>query len=136
MAVCCHFSKSILRVLIVVFSFVVSAQATSVIPPTFDELVRDSELILRGRVTAVRSGWSEVGMKPRIATWVTIAVERTLRGEAGAAVTLEFMGGVVGETRLEVAGWPLKSACQLQSHLHPSDSSRLRFQSHSEAAIR
>ena len=97
---------SILRVLIVMFSFVVSAQATSVIPPTFDELVRESELILRGRVTAVRSGWSEVGMKPRIATWVTIAVERTLRGEAGAAVTLEFMGGVVGETRLEVAGWP------------------------------
>ncbi len=97
---------SILRVLIVVFSFVVSAQATSVIPPTFDELVRESELIFRGRVTAVRSGWSEAGVKLRIATWVTIAVERTLRGEAGAAITLEFMGGEVGERRMEVAGWP------------------------------
>ena len=32
--------------------------------------------------------------------------ERTLRGEAGPTLTLEFVGGTIGERRLEVAGWP------------------------------
>jgi hypothetical protein len=97
-----------LRLLAAILCVIAVARGTTVIPPTFDELVRDAELIVRGRVTALRSGWSgtAAGSKPRIATWVTITVERVLRGEAGATLTLEFIGGEVGERRLDVAGWP------------------------------
>ena len=96
----------LLRSLAVVLLVAAVARATTVIPPTFDELVSESELIFRGRVTAVKSGWSDAGVKPRIATWVTFAVERTLRGQVPETITLEFVGGAVGERRLEVAGWP------------------------------
>lgn len=81
-------------------------RGTTVVPPSFDELVRDSELIFRGRVTAVKSDWSGEGKGRAPATWVTFAVERTLRGNAGETITLEFMGGEVGSKRLVLAGWP------------------------------
>ena len=97
---------NLLRLLFLSLGLASLSLATTVIPPTFNELVRDSELIFRGRVTAVKSGWSQAGAKPRIATWVTFSVERTLRGEAGPTLTLEFVGGTIGERRLEVAGWP------------------------------
>lgn len=84
----------------------VTAGATTVVPPSFDELVRESELIFRGRVTAVKSDWSGEGKGRAPATWVTFAVERTLRGSAGETITLEFMGGEVGQKRLVLAGWP------------------------------
>jgi hypothetical protein len=77
-----------------------------VIPPSFDELVQHSELVFRGRVVAMKSGWSGNGAKTRIATWVTFEVERALRGNVGETVTLEFLGGTVGEKRFEAIGWP------------------------------
>ncbi len=83
-----------------------AARATTVIPPTFDSLVDDAELVFRGRVIATKSDWSGTGPKRRIATWVTFAVERTLRGEAEPTLTLEFAGGEVDGRRLDVAGWP------------------------------
>lgn len=83
-----------------------TARATTVVPPTFDELVSTSELIFRGSVTAVESGWVGEGKQRRIVTRVSFAVERTLRGEAGATLTLEFLGGVVGDRALILAGWP------------------------------
>ena len=89
-----------------VLSLPVAARATTVVPPSFDELVGESELIFRGRVTAVKSDWSGEGKGRAPATWVTFAVERTLRGSAGETITLEFMGGEVGQKRLVLAGWP------------------------------
>lgn len=84
----------------------VAGSATTVVPPSFDELVRESELIFRGRVTAVKSDWSGEGKGRAPATWVTFAVERALRGSTGETITLEFMGGEVGQKRLVLAGWP------------------------------
>lgn len=82
------------------------AHATTVVPPSFDELVRESELIFRGRVTAVKSDWAGEGKGRHLATWVTFTVERTLRGSAGETITLEFLGGETGMKRLRLAGWP------------------------------
>lgn len=89
-----------------VLSLLAVVRATTVVPPSFDELVQESELIFRGRVTAVKSDWSGEGKGRAPATWVTFAVERTLRGSAGETITLEFMGGEVGQKRLVLAGWP------------------------------
>lgn len=86
--------------------FAISLHATTVRPPTFDELVGDAELAFRGRVTEVRADWAGPSDRRYIATFVTFAIERTLKGEAGDTLTLQFMGGEVGGERLRLAGWP------------------------------
>ncbi len=43
---------------------------------------------------------------PAIVTVVTFKVIRTLKGELGAQTQLEFLGGTVGDYRLEVPGIP------------------------------
>lgn len=94
-----------LRLLLLALAAVLTARATTVIPPQFDELVASSEVVFRGRVTNVEMAWAGAG-KARIVTRVTFAVERTLRGDAPPTMTLEFLGGSVGGRSLVVAGWP------------------------------
>jgi hypothetical protein len=84
-----------------------AVRATSVIPPTFPELVAEAESIFRGRVTdiAVRRSSAPDGT-PVIKTHVTFAAERTLKGPERASVTLEFLGGTIGDESLFVTGLP------------------------------
>lgn len=95
-----------LRACIVALCLCFSAQATTVIAPSFDELVQQSELVFRGRVTSLKSAWTGEGESRRIATWVNFAVERTLRGTTDKEITLEFIGGEVEGRRLRLAGFP------------------------------
>jgi hypothetical protein len=85
-----------------------AARAMSVVPPTFAELVAESESIVRGEVTAIRSAHDDTSPGRPIRTYVTFRVARTLKGPAPAAdsVTLVFLGGTVGADSLEVAGMP------------------------------
>lgn len=87
-----------------VLAMAVLARATTVVPPTFDELVSGSELIFRGEVLAIDV--SADGPRKMIVTHVTFAIERTLRGEQLDTITLHFLGGVLGEHELVFAGWP------------------------------
>jgi hypothetical protein len=82
------------------------ARATSVVPPSFDELLADSSLVFRGEVTAVRVAVSGDAGTRHPATFVTFAVERVLKGAAEAKITLEFMGGEISGRRVEIAGLP------------------------------
>ena len=84
-----------------------AARATSVIPPTFPELVAEAEAIVRGRVTdiAVRRSSAPDGT-PVIKTHVTFSVERTLKGAERREITLEFLGGTIGDASLVVTGLP------------------------------
>jgi len=83
-------------------------QATTVVAPTFAELVSEADTIFRGRVTAVQArrvaGTDDGG--PLIKTFVTFTVERLLKGAAPQEVTLEFLGGTVGADSLVVTGMP------------------------------
>lgn len=83
-------------------------RATSVIPPSFPELVAEAESIVRGRVTAVTARRVARSDAPGsvIRTYVTLAVERVLKGSAPAEITLELLGGSLGPDRLVVAGMP------------------------------
>lgn len=85
-----------------------AARALSVIPPTFAELVAESESIVRGEVTAVRSAYDDASPGRPIRTYVTFRVARTLKGPtpAGDSVTLIFLGGTVGADSLSVPGMP------------------------------
>jgi hypothetical protein len=85
-----------------------AARALSVIPPTFAELVAESESIVRGEVTAIRSAYDDSSPGRPIRTYVTFRVARTLKGPApaGDSVTLIFLGGTVGADSLSVPGMP------------------------------
>lgn len=85
-----------------------AARATSVIPPSFPELVAEAEAIYRGRVSHVearRVEQSDGGSV--IKTFVTVAVERVLKGPDRSEIALEFLGGTVGDETLTVTGMPV-----------------------------
>jgi hypothetical protein len=81
-------------------------RATSVIPPTFDELVGKAELIFQGSVTNVRSQWVGEGAQRHIATYVTFTVEDALKGSPGASYTIQMLGGTIGDETMEVSETP------------------------------
>lgn len=80
--------------------------ATTVIPPTFDELVGRAQVILQGTVSDVRSQWTGEGVQRHIASYVTFEVEESIKGNPGGKITLEMMGGTVGTETMEVTGAP------------------------------
>jgi hypothetical protein len=84
----------------------VAGRGMSVIPPTFDQLVSASDLIVRGVVTDVHSITTDTPQGQAIRTLVTLHIEKTLKGSAGADVTLSFLGGTVGHRTLTVHGMP------------------------------
>lgn len=89
------------------------AGATSVIPPSFPELVAEAEAIYRGKVAAVESRRvARPDGGTVIKTFVTFTVDRVLKGAARGEVTLELLGGTVGEETLHVTGMPRFSVGQ------------------------
>jgi hypothetical protein len=80
--------------------------ATTVVPPTFDDMVARSQTVFVGQTLDVRSQWVSTSSGPAIVTRVTFKVLRTLKGELGGQTVLEFLGGTVGEYRMEVVGMP------------------------------
>jgi hypothetical protein len=82
------------------------ASSTTVTAPTFDELVRRSELVIVARVVATRSAWVDSRSGRSIVTDVTVSIEQTLKGPTYAERSLEFLGGTVGEDTLRVDGMP------------------------------
>jgi len=80
--------------------------ATTVIPPTFSQLVNDAEFIFQGTVTATRSAWVGEGAQRHIATYVTFSVEDTVKGNPGSSYTISMLGGTVGDDTMEIAGAP------------------------------
>ena len=83
-----------------------SAHATSVIAPRFETLVDQAELIFTGHVVSQRSEWRNGNGRKNIVTLVSFAVQQVHKGRAGAAVTLQFLGGTMGDVTMEVAEMP------------------------------
>ncbi len=83
-----------------------SLHGTSVIPPTFDELVSRAEIIFQGSVTDVRSQWIGEGAQRHIVTYVTFKVEDAFKGTPGASYTIRMLGGTVDGQTMEVTDSP------------------------------
>ena len=81
-------------------------QGTTVIPPTFDELVSRAEVIFQGAVTDVRSQWTGEGAQHRIVSYVTFKVEDPVKGTPGETYTLRMLGSTVDGETMEVADCP------------------------------
>ena len=91
--------KKSFLLLAAIVALVPGAQATTVIPPTFDELVDQAEVIFQGKVTDVRSMWAGEGGQRHIVSYVTFQIEDSLKGNAGESYTIRMLGGTVdGET--------------------------------------
>jgi len=83
-----------------------TAAPTSVVAPTFDELVARAESVFLGRVVALRSTWVDSRAGRAIVTDVTFAIERTVKGTVYAERSREFLGGTIGDGTLRVSGMP------------------------------
>jgi hypothetical protein len=92
--------------LALLFSFVLSARATSVISPGFERLVANSDIIFTGQVLSKRSEWKDVRGRKSIVTLVSFGVRATHKGRTESTITLQFLGGTMGDVTLDVAEMP------------------------------
>ena len=76
------------------------ALAAQVLATSVEELARNSEVVVRGRVLSTSARWSE----GRIYTYAEIQVATSIRGAAPARLTAVTPGGVVGEVGQRVDG--------------------------------
>jgi hypothetical protein len=83
-----------------------NARATTVIPPTFEEMVDRADIIFSGKVVSSRSEWRSVGANRVIFTLVEFETQEVLKGNADSKLTLQFLGGTLGNVTLEVAEVP------------------------------
>ena len=97
--------KSLVAALCAVFALH-NAQATTVIPPSFDELVDQAQIIFQGTVTDTQSQWAGEGGNRRIVTYITFKVDEAIKGEPGATYTIRMLGGTVGDETMEVTDAP------------------------------
>jgi hypothetical protein len=88
------------------FALTCGGLATTVIPPSFDDLVSRAEMIIQGSVTDVRSEWTGEGAQRHIMSYVTVKVEDAIKGNPGATVTLQMLGGTVGAETMQVSDAP------------------------------
>src|SRR6266478_3123950 len=84
----------------------VRVSATIVVPPTFEQLVRQAELIFQGSVTDVRSVWEGEGAQRHIETYVTFQVGDAIKGNAVGSYTIQMLGGTVGDDTLVITDAP------------------------------
>ena len=82
------------------------ANATTVVPPTFEEMAERAELVFVGKVVGSEAEWQVAGTNQAIFTLVEFHAEEILKGTAAASVKLRFLGGTVGGVTLEVVGVP------------------------------
>ncbi len=86
--------------------------ATSVVAPSFAELVAEAETIVRARVLSVRAAWVDSPQGRVIKTYVTFATQRQLKGRSTPQFTLELFGGELDGQGMRIAGLPQFEAGQ------------------------
>jgi hypothetical protein len=93
-------------VLSAVIGFTPAAEPSVVLPVSFEKLVRSADVVFTGTVVRVDSFRTRTSSGVTIVTRVTFRVERALKGSPPLELTLEFLGGRVGDESLEVSGAP------------------------------
>jgi hypothetical protein len=80
--------------------------ATTVIPPTFDQLVNQAELIFQGTVTDLRSQWMGEGAERYIVTFVTFKIDDPIKGVLDENYTIRMFGGTLDGQTMEATDTP------------------------------
>lgn len=100
---------NLLRVLAVfssLFVLVARLSATSLVPPTFSELVANAATIAQTEITATRCEVRNSVRGQIIVTVVRAKVLDAIKGAPGAEIEFEQLGGQVGDTRMVVEDLP------------------------------
>jgi hypothetical protein len=87
-------------------SAIINLSATTVIPPSFDELVNEAEVIFQGTVTKVNPQWVGEGAQRHIVSYVSFKVEESLKGSPGKEITLRMFGGTVDGLTMQASDAP------------------------------
>jgi hypothetical protein len=82
------------------------ATATTVIPPSFSDLVNEAEIIFQGTVTSVHPQWIGEGAQRHIVSYVTFKVAESLKGNPGREITLRMFGGTVDGQTMKASDAP------------------------------
>lgn len=85
---------------------------TTVLPPTFDALVNDSDYVIRARTKNVTATKEATAGGSKIYTHVELEVIDIVAGTPPTKITLRLLGGQVGDERMFVEGMP---------RFHPGD---------------
>jgi hypothetical protein len=93
---------SSIALLVAALVFAGAAQATQIILQTPQQLGQASPLVVRGKVSTVRSYWNETHTK--IFTETVVQVDEAYKGQATSTARVIQMGGVVGNVRMHVYG--------------------------------
>jgi hypothetical protein len=91
-------------VLLVIILFAASVHATTVVPLSFEQLVNESSAVVYGRVSDVRSQWTED--RRFIESVVSIEVIRGMKGGTGQTIAFTVPGGQVGRYLNVIPGAP------------------------------
>lgn len=83
-----------------------TARATTVIPPSFDQLVSQAEFVFQGSVTDVRSQWVGEGAERQIVSYITFHIEESIKGDPGQSYTIRMFGGTVGDQSMAISDAP------------------------------
>lgn len=82
------------------------SEATTVPAPGFPQMVARAERIFTATVSSVQSAWEVRGGHRCITTTVAFKVEQMHKGAAAQELTLNFLGGSVGQDTMDVQGVP------------------------------
>ncbi len=81
-----------------------AANATTVVPLSFEQLVNESQSVVYGRVSAVRAQWT--ADRRFIESVVTVEILRGMKGSAGESIAFTVPGGQVGRYVNVIPGAP------------------------------
>ena len=82
------------------------ANATTVVPPTFEEMADRADLVFVGKVVGSQAEWRVAGTNQAIFTLVEFHTEEILKGTATESVGLRFLGGTVGAVTAVIRAGP------------------------------
>src|SRR5450755_12874 len=80
--------------------------ATTVIPPTFDELVGKADYIVRAVVKSIDAELQTDGPHRHIVTHVELEVKEVIQGSPPQPLILHMLGGKLGGEEMVVEGTP------------------------------
>lgn len=101
-----HRIVSFLRVLLLALGAAISAQATTIVPPEFATLVNESDYIVQAVVKNVTVDRRADAHGGKIFTRVELEVVEVIAGTPPTPLTLELLGGRLGNEQLRVEGMP------------------------------
>ena len=83
-----------------------AVHATTVIAPSFEELIAQADIVIEGEVVDTKSRLETDADGTAIVTDVYFRVDKTLKGEPRTSIVLQFFGGEVGDVGYKVDGMP------------------------------